>query len=387
MHASSVSVTMNNTSAIARPSSYRKSYEAEMSIEKKSVSISSEAVQVKESKKEQMMRSNSSLTSYIEKVHDLEDMVKKLSAENSKLVKRCKKEKKVEIDYEKTYEPKLQALRKKVENLQASNVKESIKRDNKQFELEKTVVQFENKENKSRVIKKEIEALRGDVTESKMEREKFEEKIKKLTEQIAVEKKVHENEMKNLREQMVPDITPEFVAQDSSMPDISKAIENIRKEHEKLNAKSLEDLDNFYKVKVENLSVQVKTLNFELEQHKNESTLNRQAAQKVEIEIKSLKHKKITLEKTVEGLEAQLKLEGSKKEEVLALTKQQLQDAKQDLGKYLKQYKELNMMKLSLDKEIAMYRKLITGESERITEVESSMVESSSSSSSSSDEN
>lgn len=56
--------------------------------------------------------------------------------------------------------------------------------------------------------------------------------------------------MKNLREQMVPDITPEFIAQDSSMPDISKAIENIRKEHEKLNAKSLEDLDNFYKVKV-----------------------------------------------------------------------------------------------------------------------------------------
>jgi len=51
MHASSVSVTMNNTSAIARPSSYRKSYEAEMSIEKKSVSISNEAVQDKESKK------------------------------------------------------------------------------------------------------------------------------------------------------------------------------------------------------------------------------------------------------------------------------------------------------------------------------------------------
>lgn len=64
-----------------------------------------------------MMRSNSSLTSYIEKVHDLEDMVKKLSAENSKLVKRCKKEKKVEIDYEKTYEPKLQVLKSFLTNI------------------------------------------------------------------------------------------------------------------------------------------------------------------------------------------------------------------------------------------------------------------------------
>jgi len=385
MHAS-VNIKMNAVSAIARPSSYRKSYEAEMSVKKTSVSVTNEAVQNKESEREQMVRLNSSLTGYIDKVHDLEDMVKKLSVENSKLVKRCKKEKKEEIDYKKIYEPKLQVLRKKVENLQAANVKQSIKRDNKQFECEKTTVEFASKESKSRVLKKEIEALRGDVDDSKMERENLEDKIKMLTEQIATEKKVHENEIKNLRDQMVPDIIPEFTPQDSIMPDISKAIDNIRKEHEKLNAKSLEDLDNFYKVKVDKLSLQVKTLHLEVGEHKNDSVVNRQIFQKVENEMVSLKHKNITLEKTIEGLEAQLKVEGLKKGELLAQTKQQLQEAKVDLGKYLKQYEELNMMKLSLDKEITMYRKLITGESERITEVETSMVESSSSSSSS-DEN
>merc|ERR1712168_412331 len=357
-----------------------------MSVKKTSVSVTNEAVQNKESEREQMVRLNSSLTGYIDKVHDLEDMVKKLSVENSKLVKRCKKEKKEEIDYKKIYEPKLQVLRKKVENLQAANVKQSIKRDNKQFECEKTTVEFASKESKSRVLQKEIEALRGDVDDSKMERENLEDKIKMLTEQIATEKKVHENEIKNLRDQMVPDIIPEFTPQDSIMPDISKAIDNIRKEHEKLNAKSLEDLDNFYKVKVDKLSLQIKTLHLEVGEHKNDSVVNRQIVQKVENEMISLKHKNITLEKTIEGLEAQLKVEGLKKGELLAQTKQQLQEAKVDLGKYLKQYEELSMMKLSLDKEITMYRKLITGESERITEVETSMVESSSSSSSS-DEN
>ena len=37
----------------------------------------------------------------------------------------------------------------------------------------------------------------------------------------------------------------------------------------------------------------------------------------------------------------------------------------QDLGKYLKQYQELNALKLSLDQEISIYRKLITGEEVR----------------------
>ena len=74
-------------------------------------------MQNKESEREQMVRLNSSLTGYIDKVHDLEDMVKKLSVENSKLVKRCEKEKKEEIDYKKIYEPKLQVFYSSMKSL------------------------------------------------------------------------------------------------------------------------------------------------------------------------------------------------------------------------------------------------------------------------------
>merc|ERR1739838_434463 len=60
----------------------------------------------------------------------------------------------------------------------------------------------------------------------------------------------------------------------------------------------------------------------------------------------------------------------------------QLDNTKQDLGKYLKQYQELNALKLSLDQEISIYRKLITGEEVRISDIDTSMVTSRSRSSS-----
>ena len=57
-------------------------------------------------------------------------------------------------------------------------------------------------------------------------------------------------------------------------------------------------------------------------------------------------------------------MDKDKQGEIAAL-RLQLSGAKQDLGKYLTQYQELNAIKLSLDQEISIYRKLITGESTR----------------------
>merc|ERR1712096_348445 len=66
----------------------------------------------------------------------------------------------------------------------------------------------------------------------------------------------------------------------------------------------------------------------------------------------------------------------------VAAMRLQLAGAKQDLGKYLKQYQELNALKLSLDQEISIYKKLITGEAVRIADVDTSVVETRSPSSS-----
>jgi len=306
---------------------------------------------------------------------------KKLAAENAKLARKNKKGV-PEVDISALYEAELKRLRMKVEELQGTNVEIAIERDNKTYEYEETVVKYEGETKKVVVYEKEIDGLRKDVDDATVERSKMEGKIEALMEQIALERKVHEAEMENLRGQVQPiDASPCFSenldAKPSLLPDLTEAIANVRKEYEAFNAKSLEDLDSFYKQKVEGLNVQVKSLQVEIREVKTENVEKRREVQRIELELSALRQKKITLEKTIEALEARLAEQEKVKDGELGAMRDQLNNTKQDLGKYLKQYQELNALKLSLEQEISIYRKLITGEEARISEVDTSMVASS----------
>lgn len=58
--------------------------------------------------------------------------------------------------------------------------------------------------------------------------------------------------MENLRGQIQPMEAAVLNAEQSSiLPDLNDAILNVRKQYESFNSKSLEDLDEYYKEKVE----------------------------------------------------------------------------------------------------------------------------------------
>lgn len=332
---------------------------------------------MKEAEKEQMKKLNNSLVNYIDKVHDLEQMVKRLSAENARLLKKTKKGVQ-EVDIGAMYEAELKRLRVSVESLQGENIQLAIERDNKVYEYEETYVKLQGECKKVVAYEKEIDTLRKDVDDATIERSKMEGKIESLMEQLALERQVHQAEMENLRSMVQPvEVQAQycgFEEKPSLLPDLTEAIANVRKEYEAFNAKSLEDLDHFYKEKVEGLNFQVKNLQVEIRDVKSENVEKRREVQRIEMELSSLRQKKITLEKTIEALEARLAEQDKLKEAELAAMRAQLDNTKQDLGKYLKQYQELNALKLSLDQEISIYRKLITGEEVRISEVDTSYI-------------
>lgn len=60
--------------------------------------------------------------------------------------------------------------------------------------------------------------------------------------------------MENLRRQIQPSEAPVLTSeQPSILPDLNDAIANVRKQYEQFNAKSIEDLDRFYKDKVNSI--------------------------------------------------------------------------------------------------------------------------------------
>jgi len=369
-----------------RKSAYHRDYTVQTSTT--SYSFDGSIKTMKEKEKEQLKTLNNSLVNYIDKVHDLEMMIKRLSAENFKLRKSSKT--KVQVDVSSLFEVELKRLRLRVQELEAQNVEISIKLENKGYEFEENISKSTETITKLANYEREVIGLRKDVDDATIDRAKMEGRIESLVEQLALERKVHEAELQNLQAQIVPvDTQVQFTEVEQSrfvLTDLTEAIANIRKEYEAFNAKSLEDLDRFYKEKVESLNKQLKTLQIEIRDVKIDNTEKRRRVQTLELELETIRQKKITLEKTIVALEARIAELESSKDAQLVEMRAQLLNTKQDLGKYLRQYQELNALKLSLDQEISIYRKLITGEEVRISEVDTSFqqIRSRSSSSSSS---
>ncbi|XP_076823107.1 uncharacterized protein LOC143469334 isoform X2 [Clavelina lepadiformis] len=350
----------------ARPSAYRRS--VGKSKETSLVVVDANVKVMKEGEKDQMKRLNNRLVNYIDKVHDLESANRLLAAENAKL---RKQQATPETDIAAIYDDELQRLREKVENLQVDNAKLEIERDNLVYDLEDTATKLETEKEENKELEEEVKSLRKDVDDATIERVNLESKIENQQEAMDLLKQVHEAEMENLRRQIQPVEAPLLSAeQPSILPDLNDAIQNVRKQYEAFNAKSLEDLDSFYKEKVESLNKQLKAAQEEIRDLRADNNDKRKKIHQLEMELESLRAKNDTMERSVEHLEDRLERETAENQDLLKQLHTELDSTKEDLGKYLRDYQDLNSLKLSLEQEIAIYHKLLSGEETRIGEID-----------------
>merc|ERR1712136_342336 len=191
------------------------------------------------------------------------------------------------------------------------------------------------------------------------------------------EKQVNEAEMENLRSQIQPVEGPLLHSaidanQSSILPDLNEAIASVRKQYEALNAKSLEDLDAFYKEKLENVNKQLKATKDEIQGLRQDNADKRKEIHRLEMELEALKGKKDALERSLDNLEERMEADNDDKNRIIDQLNKDLDATKQDVGKYLKDYQDLNALKMSLDQEISIYQKLIVGESIRLEDLDTS---------------
>jgi len=372
-------VNVTTTSkTLSRPSSYRKSYGVDTGLDLKGVRLG---------ERQQLTKLNYSLGSYIDRVHELESLVKKLTAENNKLRKKCKKGV-VEVDFSAIYSDDLRNLRDKLVQLKSKNVELQVERDNKAFDIEEILHKLGNIESKILVYKKEIEDLKKDLDDVSIDKTRLLAKISTLESQIKLEAGLHETELQNLRAQLSVESKLVFETdgdKPSILPDLTSIIANVRKEYEAFNAKNLSHLDNYYKEKVNSLTTQLRNLQSKVKNVKEDNAVKQRELAKIELELGPLKQKRLALEKHIGNLESRMVSMDKDQQHEIDNLRLRISSSKTELNKYLKKYQELNAIKLSLDKEISIYKKLITGERTRILSYRRRSHSSSSSSSSSDD--
>jgi len=336
--------------------------------------VSAENRAMKEKEKAKMQRLNNRLVSYIDKVHDLEMSNKVLAAENARL-RKMKKE--PEQDIAGIYEDELKRLRAKNEELHELNMRLQIERDNAVYDLEDMDDKLEQEKKRNKELEEEVKSLRKDVDDATIERCNLEGKLETLAEQRVLEKQVNDAEMENLRNQAAPVEAPVLHSamdnsQNSILPDLNEAIASVRKQYEALNAKSLEDLDNFYKEKIDSINKQMKQAKDEIRDLRQDNADKRKEIHQLQQELEALKGKKDALERSLENLEDRMKHDNEDKDKLIDQLTKDLDNTKQDVGKYLKDYQDLNALKMSLDQEISIYQKLIVGESSRLEDLDTS---------------
>uniref|UniRef100_H2Z2R4 IF rod domain-containing protein n=1 Tax=Ciona savignyi TaxID=51511 RepID=H2Z2R4_CIOSA len=354
-----------------RPSAYRKSLGRDKGKDTLYI-VSAESRQLKEAEKDQMKKLNNRLVNYVDKVHDLEMTNRMLAAENQKLRKISKTE---DVNVAEIYDDELKRLRERVEELQTANAELEIEKDNIHYELQEVIVKLDSANEENKDLTKEVKSLSKDVDDATIERVSLEAKIENLQEALQLEKQVHAAEMENLRRQVQPVEAPVLQAeQPSILPDLNDAIQKVRKQYEAFNAKSIEDLDAFYKEKVESLTKQLKAANEEIRDLRVDNAEKRKLIHQLEMELEALRGKNDGYERNLEAVEDRHARELADYQDKLVHMQGDLEGAKQDIGKYLKDYQDLNSLKLSLEQEIAIYNKILMGEESRIAVIDTKAV-------------
>ncbi|KAF7649583.1 hypothetical protein LDENG_00139050, partial [Lucifuga dentata] len=197
--------------------------------------------------KAELQHLNDRFASYIEKVRFLEQQNTALTVEIEKLKGREAPGRVAEM-----YEEEMRDLRKQVEALSNQRARVEIERDNLADDLQKLKLRLQEEIHQKEEAENNLSAFRADVDNATLARLDLERRIESLQEEIAFLKKIHEEEIRELQNQMQD--TQVQIQMDMSKPDLTAALRDIRMQYEAIAAKNIAEAEDWYKSKVSDLN-------------------------------------------------------------------------------------------------------------------------------------